>query len=332
MPPTLRDGKICYVEFPAVDANRSADFYAKVFGWGIRKRGDGKSAFDDSVGEVSGTWVTGRKPAAEPGLLVYVMVDDIAEHSCSQLARMRPKSRRDSRILRATRSDCTRNPKEPGDEGTRARRECRHRGAFSRVFDRPYAVGAEWGASCRILQSRIRGERGVSCGGSGRGCRISASRSRCGVLGERRVARTRQLQSTVSGRRYSSDDLDRAGSRCGLRADTYGRSPIGRGRGGSVRLAFGPCSRSIRPSLGNRTSTRGLSPCCRFSCRLSPTLSGIARVMASVLMREPAFGALPLTASDSGSADMRFRFDSGRSAFARLRSTLRLTKPMRTAL
>jgi predicted enzyme related to lactoylglutathione lyase len=78
MPPTLRDGKICYVEFPAVDANLSADFYAKVFGWGIRKRGDGKAAFDDSVGEVSGTWVTGRKPAAEPGLLVYVMVDDIA--------------------------------------------------------------------------------------------------------------------------------------------------------------------------------------------------------------------------------------------------------------
>ena len=64
-------------EFPAVDANRSADFYAKVFGWGIRKRGDGKAAFDDSVGEVSGTWVTGRKPAAEPGLLIYVMVDDI---------------------------------------------------------------------------------------------------------------------------------------------------------------------------------------------------------------------------------------------------------------
>jgi predicted enzyme related to lactoylglutathione lyase len=77
MPPTLGNGKICYVEFPAVDANRSADFYAKVFGWGIRKRGDGQTAFDDSVGQVSGTWVTGRKPAAEPGLLIYVMVDDI---------------------------------------------------------------------------------------------------------------------------------------------------------------------------------------------------------------------------------------------------------------
>jgi len=77
MPPTLRNGKICYVEFPAVDAKRSADFYAKVFGWELRKRGDGQTAFDDSVGQVSGTWVTGRT-AAEPGLLIYVMVDDIA--------------------------------------------------------------------------------------------------------------------------------------------------------------------------------------------------------------------------------------------------------------
>jgi predicted enzyme related to lactoylglutathione lyase len=78
MPPTVRNGKICYVEFPSVDPSRSADFYAKVFGWELRKRGDGQTAFDDSVGEVSGTWVTGRKPASEPGLLIYVMVDDIA--------------------------------------------------------------------------------------------------------------------------------------------------------------------------------------------------------------------------------------------------------------
>lgn len=78
MPPTLGNGKICYVEFPAVDTQRSADFYAKVFGWELRKRGDGQTAFDDSVGQVSGTWVTGRKPAAEPGLMVYVMVDDMS--------------------------------------------------------------------------------------------------------------------------------------------------------------------------------------------------------------------------------------------------------------
>jgi len=78
VPPTLANGKICYVELPATDIRRSADFYEQVFGWRIRQRGDGATAFDDTTGEVSGTWVTGRAPAGEPGLLVYVMVDSVA--------------------------------------------------------------------------------------------------------------------------------------------------------------------------------------------------------------------------------------------------------------
>ncbi|GAC1658834.1 MAG: VOC family protein [Gemmatimonadaceae bacterium] len=78
MPPTVANGKICYVEIPAVDVGRSADFYEQVFGWHIRRRGDGSTAFDDTVGQVSGTWVLDRPPAPEPGLLVYVMVDDVA--------------------------------------------------------------------------------------------------------------------------------------------------------------------------------------------------------------------------------------------------------------
>lgn len=78
MPPTVKNGKICYLEIPAVDINVSADFYQRAFGWNIRKRGDGRLAFDDSVGEVSGTWVLGRPPAGNPGLLIYVMVDSVA--------------------------------------------------------------------------------------------------------------------------------------------------------------------------------------------------------------------------------------------------------------
>ena len=78
MPPTLSNGKICYVELPATDVAQSAGFYQAVFGWTTRRRGDGQLAFDDGVGEVSGTWVTGRPPAGEPGLLLYVMVDDVA--------------------------------------------------------------------------------------------------------------------------------------------------------------------------------------------------------------------------------------------------------------
>jgi hypothetical protein len=76
MPPTFANGKICYIEIPATDSKRSADFYGRVFGWNIRQRSDGSTAFDDGVGEVSGTWVTGRPPAAAPGLMVYVMVND----------------------------------------------------------------------------------------------------------------------------------------------------------------------------------------------------------------------------------------------------------------
>ena len=78
MPPTLGNGKICYIEIPATDIARSADFYSLAFGWQIRKRGDGSTAFDDGVGEVSGTWVLGRPPSTGPGLLVYIMVDSVA--------------------------------------------------------------------------------------------------------------------------------------------------------------------------------------------------------------------------------------------------------------
>ena len=78
MPPTMANGKICYVEIPATDIRRSAEFYAAVFGWSLRQRGDGATAFDDATGEVSGAWVVGRPPSPTPGLLLYVMVDDAA--------------------------------------------------------------------------------------------------------------------------------------------------------------------------------------------------------------------------------------------------------------
>ena len=78
MPPTLGNGKICYIQIPATDVARSSEFYQQVFGWKIRQRGDGATAFDDGVGEVSGEWVVGRPPSTQPGLLVYIMVDSAA--------------------------------------------------------------------------------------------------------------------------------------------------------------------------------------------------------------------------------------------------------------
>ena len=78
-PPNYRTGKICYIEIPATDVEQSAEFYRRAFGWQTRQRGDGSTAFDDTVNEVSGTWVVGRQVAAEPGLMVYIMVANAAD-------------------------------------------------------------------------------------------------------------------------------------------------------------------------------------------------------------------------------------------------------------
>lgn len=59
--------------------DRSSGFYEAVFGWRLRRRDDGAVAFDDGVGEVSGAWVTGRPPSTQPGLLVYIWVDSVAD-------------------------------------------------------------------------------------------------------------------------------------------------------------------------------------------------------------------------------------------------------------
>jgi uncharacterized protein len=76
--PTRANGKICYLEIPTADLARSVSFYQAVFGWPVRQRGDGATAFDDGVGEVSGAWVTGRPTSTTPGLLLYIMVDSVS--------------------------------------------------------------------------------------------------------------------------------------------------------------------------------------------------------------------------------------------------------------
>jgi len=69
-------GKICYLEIPANKAEDSADFYGRIFGWKIRRRGDGEMAFDDPAG-VSGTWVKESDRTPDERTRTYIMVDDI---------------------------------------------------------------------------------------------------------------------------------------------------------------------------------------------------------------------------------------------------------------
>ncbi|HEV7394933.1 MAG TPA: VOC family protein [Pyrinomonadaceae bacterium] len=75
--PIYGNGKICYIEIPALDIDRSSEFYTRSFGWKVRRRGDGSLAFDDGVGQVSGTWILNRPAMTSPGLLIYIMVDSV---------------------------------------------------------------------------------------------------------------------------------------------------------------------------------------------------------------------------------------------------------------
>jgi uncharacterized protein len=79
MPPTLGNGKICYLQIPTRDVANSAEFYKRVFEWKVRQRANGSIAFDDGVGEVSGEWVLNRTPDDKPGVLVHIMVDSVAK-------------------------------------------------------------------------------------------------------------------------------------------------------------------------------------------------------------------------------------------------------------
>ncbi len=119
------NGKICYVEMPARNVGESARFYEQVFGWRTRQRGDGATAFDDTTGEVSGTWVLDRRAWSEPGLLFYIMVDDLdttvravtartAASSCNRRASMRRRSRRAFAIRAGTSSGCTSSQRSVG--------------------------------------------------------------------------------------------------------------------------------------------------------------------------------------------------------------------------
>src|SRR5439155_266478 len=75
---TMPHGKICYLEIPAKTAQASADFYSSIFGWKVRKRGDGELAFDDPAG-VSGTWVKESDRTPDERTRTYIMVDVIAD-------------------------------------------------------------------------------------------------------------------------------------------------------------------------------------------------------------------------------------------------------------
>jgi predicted enzyme related to lactoylglutathione lyase len=71
-PGRLKNGQVCYLQIPALDLMKSAEFYEKVFGWRIERP---HPSFE-SPGLV-GQWVTDRAPAPDAGPLLWINVDRI---------------------------------------------------------------------------------------------------------------------------------------------------------------------------------------------------------------------------------------------------------------
>jgi predicted enzyme related to lactoylglutathione lyase len=74
-----RHGQIGYLQLPALDVMRSAEFYAAVFGWKVETT----YASFEAPGMI-GQWVTDRAPGSSSGPVVWICVDQIAP-TCKQV-------------------------------------------------------------------------------------------------------------------------------------------------------------------------------------------------------------------------------------------------------
>lgn len=68
----LAPGQLCYVQIPAVDLWRSAEFYELVFGWHIERP---YPSFEAPM--LIGQWVDDRPPAPDAGPLLWINVEHL---------------------------------------------------------------------------------------------------------------------------------------------------------------------------------------------------------------------------------------------------------------
>ena len=76
-PTVFRPGGVSYLRIPAPDPERTAAFYATVFGWTVETDRDHPS-FTDGSGHVIGHFMADLPVAGEGGVKPYVYVDDVA--------------------------------------------------------------------------------------------------------------------------------------------------------------------------------------------------------------------------------------------------------------
>jgi hypothetical protein len=89
--PLARQGKVAYIEVPAVDALASAAFYESVFGFVChRERGSAaRVAFEDAPQHLIGAFTQARPVVPQPGVMPWIYVTSVED----TLARIREYGR-----------------------------------------------------------------------------------------------------------------------------------------------------------------------------------------------------------------------------------------------
>ncbi|MBI2724412.1 MAG: VOC family protein [Chloroflexi bacterium] len=79
------EGKLSYIQIPALNVTTSGDFYARVFGWTVRTDyAPSHRSFEDPTRQIIGAFTTDNS-AAQPGILPWIYVRKIDQ----TLARLR---------------------------------------------------------------------------------------------------------------------------------------------------------------------------------------------------------------------------------------------------
>jgi uncharacterized protein len=75
--PLARHGGLSYLEIPALEPRKSADFYEQVFRWRIDRRARENFRFSDPKGFLIGRWTMTDRASAAAGLLPFIYVESI---------------------------------------------------------------------------------------------------------------------------------------------------------------------------------------------------------------------------------------------------------------
>lgn len=84
--PVFRAAGVSYLRIPAPDPQRSAAFYAAVFGWRVDRNRDVPN-FEDGTGHVIGHFVSDLPVAGAAGFRPYVYVDSVEDTLAEARAR-----------------------------------------------------------------------------------------------------------------------------------------------------------------------------------------------------------------------------------------------------